>query len=193
MLAAAVRTRRPRFLVALSALLLGLGLSACQHRGAVTDAATEGLYLAAGPLTYQVQLSRELNPAAVEDRSYLVGLPPGTTPPKPDEEWFGVWLEVKNEGKQPARTSDSFKIVDTLDNTYEPIPLTPANPFAYQAVTLAPRAFEPPADSPAQNGPVQGSLLLFKLKTAAYQNRPVELQILAPGAQRVLDTVKLDL
>jgi hypothetical protein len=189
-----VRNRRPRLLVALSAVLLALGLSACQHRGAVTSAETEGLYLAAGPLTYQVQLSRELNPADVEDRFYFQGLPPGTTPPAPDEEWFGVWLQVKNEGPKPARTSDSFRIVDTLDNTYDPIPIAPTNPFAYQPVTLPPNAFEPSANSPAINGPVQGALVLFKLKNAAYQNRPVELQILSPDApQRVQATVKLDL
>jgi hypothetical protein len=177
-----------------SALALLVGMSGCKHRGAVTAADTEGLYLAAGPLTYQVQLSRELNPAAVEDRAYITGLPPGTPPPKPDEEWFGVWLRVRNESRQPARTSNAFKIIDTQDNTYLPIRLTPANPYAYQPEVLAPRALEPPADSAAQNGPVQGSLLLFKLKTAAYQNRPVELQILTPdSSQRVQDTVKLDL
>jgi hypothetical protein len=184
----------PRLIGLVCALGLALGLSACADRGPVKNAADEGLYLEAGPLTYQIQLSRELNPADVEDRSYLAGLPPGTKPPGSDEEWFGVWLQVKNEGSRPERTADSFRIVDTLGTTYEPVPLTTVNPMAYQPETLAPAAFEPPANSPAYNGPTQGSLLLFKIKTSAYQNRPLELQILSPQApQTVQDTVKLDL
>jgi len=185
---------RTRALLVLSALVLCLGLSACAERGAVTSAQDEGLYLAAGPVTYQVQISRELNPNDIEDRSYFEGLPAGTKPAGPDEEWFGVWLQVKNESKQPARTASSFQVVDTQGKTYTPVPLAVTNPFAYQPETLQPAGFEPAANSAAREGPTQGSLLLFKIKTSVYQNRPLKLQILSPTVpERVQDTVRLDL
>lgn len=171
-----------------------MGLSACSQRGRVTDARDEGFYLNAGPLTYQVQISRELNPSDIEDRAYLQGLPTNVPPPGPGQEFFGVWLQTKNEGSRPARMADQFRLVDTLGTTYSPIRLPPSNPFSYQPATLQPAAFQPAANSLAQTGPTQGSMLLFKVSSAVYQNRPLRLEILDPAEPgRVQDTVDLDL
>jgi hypothetical protein len=189
-----VRISRPRLLLWLPALLLALGLSACAERGRVSEAHDEGLYLAAGPLTYQVQISRELNPADVEDRAYLQGLPANVPPPGPGEEYFGVWLRVQNESKQPARSADQFRIIDTLGTKYTPIKLPATNQLSYQPKTLEPAALEPTANSIAQDGPTQGALVLFKVNSSVYQNRPLRFEILDPASpDQVQSTVNLDL
>lgn len=178
----------------LAAFALAILLPGCAERGPVTDAGTEGLYLAAGPLTYQVQVSRELNPTDVEDNAYLSNLGPGVTPPGPGEEWFGVWLQVKNESAMTARSTSNIRIVDTQGTMYVPIPMPASNPFAYEAATLAPGAFQPAANSAAASGPTQGSLVLFKIKTSAYQDRPLTLELLSAEApEKVQASVKLDL
>ncbi len=192
MLPRAVRIRlRP--LLCLLALALSLGLSACAERGPQVDAKDEGLYIDTGPLTYQVQISRQMNPSDVEDRSYFTGLPPGTPPTTPQQEWFGVWLQVKNEGKQPAAMAKQFRIVDTLGHSFTPIQLSPVNPFSYQPQILEPGAFQPPANSAARSAPTQGSLVLFKLDTNVTQSRPLIFEILDNNApDRVVSSVKMD-
>ena len=192
MLPRAVRIRlRP--LLCLLALALSLGLSACAERGGQVDAKDEGLYLEAGPLTYQVQISREMNPLDIEDHSYFMALPAGTTPTTPQQEWFGVWLQIKNESKQPAAMAKQFRIVDTLGHSFTPIQLSPANPFSYQPQTLEPGAFQPAANSAARSSATQGALVLFKLDTNVSQSRPLIFEILDNDApDRVVSSVKMD-
>src|SRR5437764_811720 len=70
----AVMRLRPLALLAAASAALALG--ACGNKVAVVkEGKTEGTYLNVGDLQYQVQISRALNPADVEDRDYLVGLP----------------------------------------------------------------------------------------------------------------------
>lgn len=185
---------RLRPLLCLLALALSLGLSACgSERGPQIDAKDEGLYIDAGPLTYQVQISRQMNPSDIEDRTYFQGLPPATPPPTPKQEWFGVWLQVKNEGKQPAQSAKSFRIVDTLGHSYTPLPLLPVNPFAYQPLTLQPGAFQPAANSAARSSATQGALVLFKLDTIVSQSRPLIFEVLDNDApDKVVSSVKMD-
>jgi len=177
----------------LAALALGAGLSACGHKEAhPTSADTEGPYVDAGPISYQVQLSRQLNPFAIEDRTYLTGV--ASPRPRPDEMWFAVFMWAKNGTNRVATTTDSFDIVDTQGTKYYPVPINPAiNPFAWTAQTLRPLGTEPVPDSIAYFGPTQGGELLFKLNTAVYSNRPLTLQIYAPGQQAEPSTVSLDL
>src|SRR5690606_38371032 len=66
-----MKLRRVLALTAVSAL--ALPLAACGNKEeVVTHGHTEGSYLNVGNLTYQVQISRQLNPADVTDRSYLI-------------------------------------------------------------------------------------------------------------------------
>ena len=183
--------RRPLALVA--ALLLGAGLSACGHKEShPTSADTEGPYVDAGPISYQVQLSRQLNPFAIEDRTYLTGV--DSPPLKPDEMWFAVFMWAKNGTHQDATTTNSFDIIDTQGTKYYPVSINPAiNPFAWTAQTLRPNGTQPVPDSIAYFGPTQGGEVLFKLNTAVYSNRPLTLQIYAPGQQSEPSTVSLDL
>src|SRR5690349_20372766 len=85
------------------------------------EAETEGVYVDVGGLTYQVQLSRYLNPGDVEDKEYLQGLPAGTSPQLPgDDVWFGVWMRVKNYSGGPLTPTTKFTIVDTEGNKFTP-------------------------------------------------------------------------
>ncbi len=165
----------------IAGLLLALGLAACGHKIAhPTSVDSEGVYVDAGPLTYQVQISRELNPYSQEDRQYLVGT--NIAPPKPDEFYFAIFMWARNEGPHPAATTTSFDIVDTQGTRYYPIAINPAvNPYAWTSQTLKHLQTEPAPDTTASYGPTGGGLLLFKLNISAFSNRPLTLEIHAPG------------
>jgi hypothetical protein len=175
-------TRFP--LLAAVLLLAALALVACGGaKQPTTEGDSEGAYIHAGPLVYQVQMSRELNASNVEDREYLQGLPADTPALAGDEEWFGVWLRVQNATDQAHPSTSDFKIVDTTGAEYEPIALPATNPFAYRTVDVesdAGQPVQPDPESGAGSGPIQGSMLLFKLKTAVYSDRPLELEITPP-------------
>jgi hypothetical protein len=172
-------------LALLAALLAAVALGACGGaHDPVTHGESEGSYAKAGDLVYQVQLSRELNPQSTEDRQYLVGLPAGTPRPAGDEEWFGVWLRVQNTTDRSQLLASQFKIVDSTGTEYTPIPLPATNPTSYQPVSVESKngqPVQPDPDSIAGSGPIQGSMLLFKLNRSVYANRPLELEITPPG------------
>ena len=142
---------------------------------AVAD--TEGIYLDVNNLKYQIEMSRYMNANDIEDREYLKGLPAGTTPPGGDETWFGVWVRVENVTDEPHPVADNWEIRDTLDNVYRPVPLDDTNVFTLQTdVDVPPGEVLPLKSSASGQGPIQGSLLLFKIKTDSLQNRPLELR-----------------
>jgi hypothetical protein len=169
---------------AVLALVAGLALavSACggTHTGVgrSEEAQQEGQYIQYDGLTYQVQMSRYLNPGDPEDKQYLVGLPQGVNPVLPaNETWFGVWMRVKNYSGQTAKPTSTFTIADTEGDEFRPVPLAASNPFAYVPIDLLHAQVLPTPDTAAASGPIQGSLILFRLKTDALQNRPLVLQI----------------
>jgi hypothetical protein len=179
----------------LTVLVLGaaLALAGCANKLEVrTQGETEGLYIDVGDLKYQVQISRIINPDDIEDRHYLTGLPAGTLPPKGDEAWFGVWLRVQNTTSEKTfDTAEDFQIVDTQEREYEPIELE-GNIFAYAPERLGPNTVLPNSESPPGQGPIQGSLLLFKLTTESLQNRPLEFKIVSPTDPNDVGIVDLD-
>jgi hypothetical protein len=183
---------------ALSALLLAVALAACGigHKEAhptVADANNNGGYVDAGPVTYQLQISRVLNQYGTEDSQYVKGLPAGTTPPTAQQTWYGVFLWAKNQTHRNQRTSDNFVVTDTQGNRYYPIQLNHnVNPYAWTSQTLRPLAIEPGPDTTASFGPTQGGLLLFKIGNSAYSNRPLTLEILSNSNQK-LASISLDL
>jgi hypothetical protein len=191
-LRAAVRARRLWTIA--SALILAFGVAACGHKQAhptVADANNIGGYVDAGPLTYQLQISRILNPYSTEDSQYIKGLPAGTTAPTANEQWYGVFLWAKNQTTRTHVTTDSFAIVDTQGNTYYPLKLNPAlNPYAWTPQAVRPLQTQPTPDTTASFGPTQGELLLFKIGNSAYANRPLTLKIYGGGRPA---TISLDL
>jgi hypothetical protein len=188
-----VSSRRYWILACVAAMALGLAACGRESHPEEANANNNGGYVDAGPITYQLQVSRQLNPYATEDSQYLTGLPAGTPQPKPDQMWYGVFLQAKNQSDQTAKTTDTFDIVDTQGNKYYPLALNPSeNPYAWQSMTLQPSGVEPGADTTASFGPTQGRLLLFKLPTQVYSNRPLTLQIHSPN-QSTPSTISLDL
>jgi hypothetical protein len=163
--------------IVLSAAIVAFA-AGCGSSSTATVADTEGLYLDVNGLKYQIEMSRYLNPADVEDREYLIGLPEGTAELGPDEIWFGVWVRVENASEDETRQSATrWEIHDTQDNVYRPASVdTAINPFVYEAVDVPPKTVIPLASSAAGQGPTQGLLLLFKLKIDSLQNRPLELK-----------------
>ena len=190
-----MRHRVLRPLIIGLALVAGLAVAGCGNKEEVRlHAETEGPYIDFGPVKYQVQMSRELNPADAEDRYYLKGLPEGTTKLSPEQVWFGVWVRAENESDGPVPAVRDFEITDSAEKVFRPVPLDPnANPFVYVPGTIPAGELIPAADTPPSDGPIQGSLLLFKLDLASYQNRPLELHLKSPQNPREVATISLDL
>jgi len=175
------------------AALMALGLGACGKEAHPTNvgANNDGSYIDAGPITYQLAVSRELNPYDVEDRQYLAG---ATSPTLgPSQEWYVVFLWAKNQTSSPAPTSGSFDIVDTEGKHYYPVSINShLNPYAWTPTMLRPSGTQPAPGTTAFYGPTQGEELLFKINVSAYSNRPLTLEIHASG-QPAPSTLSLDL
>jgi hypothetical protein len=174
----------------LAAILLAavLALSACSddsHTRVTTgtyagESGQNAPYLNVGPLIYEVQLSRELNPYDTEDAAYLKGLTPAQRRLLPGQEWFAVFMQVYNEGSKPHPVSTNLTISDTQDNVYSPIVPAYTNEFAYRPGLLGPKARLPALNTVAADGPTQGALLLYKIRMVSLDNRPLELKIVDP-------------
>lgn len=167
--------------IALATALFAVVATGCgESEGTAVSqtAETEGLYLDVNGLKYQIEMSRYMNPSDVEDREYLVGLPESSPPPAEDEIYFGVWVRVENTSESETRPSASiWEIHDTQENVYRPLSLdTDVNVFAYQAQDVPPKTVIPLVSTAAGQGPIQGSLLLFKIRNESFQNRPLELK-----------------
>ena len=180
------------FRIDLSTALVLLA-AGCGSSSTATVAETEGLYLDINGLKYQIELSRYMNANDVEDSEYLVGLPEGTEQPNADETWFGVWVRVQNESGETLPAADTWEIIDTQENVFKPIELdTDINPFAFEkGVDVPAGAILPLSSSAAGQGPIQGSLLLFKVKNDSLQNRPLELKF-SNGGGSTIGTYDLD-
>jgi hypothetical protein len=175
-------------------LVLALALTALVAAGCGHDedaatavqqtAETEGLYLDVNGLKYQIQMSRYMNPNDVEDSQYLVGLPENAPAPSEDEIYFGVWVRVENTSEDETRPAASiWEIHDTQENVYRPIPIdTDINPFAFNPGDVPPKTVIPLSSSAAGQGPIQGLMLLFKIRNESFQNRPLELKFRNGGS-----------
>jgi hypothetical protein len=176
-----------------SVAALAVGVSACGRVGNPPTAENDGVYVTAGPLTYQLQVSRQLNPYSTEDSQYVKGLPVADATLRPTQLWYGVFMWAKNQTKRYHVTTNNFDIVDTDGTHYYPLPVNPVlNGYAWQAQPLAPGAVQPGPDTQASFGPTQGGLLLFKLPNAVYDNRPLTFEIRGPSGN-LESTISLDL
>ena len=185
------RLLRPTLLVALLAVLVaGCSKKDAYKSAKVTSPSSEGTFLAVGPLTYQVQLSREMNPALIQDHDWIHDLAPGTTPPARGQEWFGIWLQVQNQTSKPHHSATSIQITDTAGHVYRPVGITENNLLAYHPTIVPAKSLLPLQNSIAYRSDTQGELVLFKLDYGAYQNRPLNLHI---GRGPAEASVQLDL
>jgi len=170
-------------LVALAAL--ALPVAGCGSEEEELDV-IEGEPIEADDVRYNVVLSRFLNPDDTEDKAYVEGHPA----PPPDTQYFGVFLQIENEGEEDTVLPDEMTITDTVDNRYDP--LESESPYALPlgAPLLAGEVF-PEANSIAADGPTQGNLVLFLIQEASTENRPLELDIPLPSGK--VGVVELDI
>ena len=175
-------SRSRRAIALLTVLLASGGLAACGNHhdkdATLQQIEGEGFYLSLGELKYQVQGSRQLNPDDIQDKPFLVGVPEEQLKLKPDEVWFGVFMQVENEADAARNPSGDIEIIDTQEDIFKPLGLQETNAFAYRSTEAIPGgAIVPLPDTPAFGTANQGSLLLFKLTIDALDNRPLELKI----------------
>jgi hypothetical protein len=168
-------------------LLAALALTACGNSETRVTTGTyagesgqNAPYLNVGPLVYEVQLSRELNPANVEDAAYLQGLTPLQRRIAPGQEWFAVFIQVYNHSSVPHLGATTITISDTQNNVYTPIVPDQTNQFAYRGGFIPANSQIPVASSVAANGGTQGALLLYKIQVVSLDNRPLTIHIVDP-------------
>ena len=176
----------------LALAILAAAVAGCGADHSRTVAETEGIYLNIDGLKYQIQMSRYMNPADVEDSEYLVGIGEEFADPAADETLFGVWVRVQNVSDEARPAADTWEIHDTQEQVYRPIPIDPdVNPFVFEPIEVPPNTVIPLPTSAAGQGPTQGQVLVFKLKTESLQNRPLELKF-SNGTDGTIGTYDID-
>jgi len=190
----------PKRTLRLGVLVLGcaLALSACANSSRVTtgtyagESGANAPYLNVGPLVYEVQLSRELNPWNNEDAQYLHGLSAAERKLEPGQEWFGVFLQVYNHNEDPMPAARNITIYDTQGNVYNPVPANANNAFLYQAKDVPGHGQLPEPGTSADAAGAQGELLLFKIQIVSLDNRPIEIKIVDPEEPSQSASAELD-
>jgi hypothetical protein len=169
--------------VAITALLLGVAACGEEEETHVV----EGEPIELGDLHFNVQLTRFLNPNDTEDAEYLEGLPA----PPPGKDYLGVFMEVENEGDDDLRlpSATGMHIEDTTGQTYEPVETESLFSLDLGG-TIEAGSEAPETNTAARSGPVQGAIVLFLVDKDVSNNRPLELSLLADGAE---GTIELDI
>ena len=111
--------RRLLILPLLVLALIGLAGVASGCGDEETTEAHEGEPLELGDLSYNIQITRELNRFSTEDAAYLQGAPRL----RRGQEYLGVFMQVTNQGDEAAVVPDPIRIVDTRGTTYDQVPL----------------------------------------------------------------------
>ncbi|HSS04631.1 MAG TPA: hypothetical protein VLK89_05540 [Solirubrobacterales bacterium] len=172
-------------LAALALAAAALVISACGYSSDSKDV-VEGEPVKLGELQYNVIFSRFLNPNDNEDSAYLVGqpqLPPGHS-------YFGVFFQVQNESDEPQSLPRSFEIIDAGGQAFHSLASESLYALPFEG-EVEPEEQIPVLDSTPQQGPIEGSLVLFNLPASASENRPLTLHI--PGPEPEAAEVTLDL
>lgn len=158
--------------------LVGFAVASSGCGDEATAEAKEGEPLELGGVEYNIQITRELNRFSPEDSAYLAGAPRL----RANEEYLGVFMQVTNTTDNATVVPDPFKIVDTRGRVYDQVPLE--NEWALKPGTpVLPGETVPGPETPAKNGPIEGSLILFVINEEANENRPLVLEV--PGPDEV--------
>jgi hypothetical protein len=164
--------------VAVAAAALGVGFSGCDTSPENATHVSEGQAIKLGDLLYNVQITRILNPNDPEDKAYLVG----EKKPTPDQYYLGVFMRVENEGEASTPVARDFKVVDTVGDTFTPVPSKSL--FALKLGDTIHGGDElPEPESTAANGPIEGAMVLFRITSSAIQDRPLTLEIPSSGGE----------
>jgi len=172
-----MRSRTLSALLLAAALGLGLVTSGCGNDESDTSV-TEGEPVELGGVSYNVSISRFLNPADPEDRAYLAGQKPLAN----DQQWFGVFMQLHNDAGTAQPVPSDFSVRDTQGNKYQPVPSQSV--FALKlGGEIGPGADLPEPETAAAGGPIEGAMVLFLIDEGAIQNRPLTLEIPASNGQ----------
>jgi hypothetical protein len=171
---------RPRPVAILISLLAALALagavSACGEEEETE--VVEGEPVEVAELSYNVGLTRFLNPDDNEDAEYLVGLPAA----EPGTSYLGVFLTIENETSEPQASADRYTVHDTLDTEYETV--ESQSPYALDVAADVPADGELPLpDTTAATGPNHGSVLIFLVDDEVSENRPLRLGVESSGGR----------
>ena len=158
-------------LAALAVAALSVTVAACGYESHEKEVA-EGHPVKLGEVSYNVIFSRFLNPDDNEDAAYLVGQPP----PPEEETYFGVFMELMNDDSENHPLPDSFTIHDAAGNEFESIPSESLYAFPLGGEIEA-EEHVPVLDSTPQQGPIEGSLVLFLIPDSAPADLPLVLEI----------------
>jgi hypothetical protein len=175
----------PPMLAVLAFAAVALAVSACGYESHETEV-VEGEPVELGELSYNAIFSRYLNPNDNEDSAYLVGQPPA---PK-GSAYFGVFFEVQNESEEPQALADSMTIEDADHEEFEALPSESLYALPLGGEVESQEQI-PILDSTAEQGTIEGSLVLFLLPGSASEARPLTLSI--PGPDKEHGEVTLDL
>lgn len=170
---------RPRILtfalLLLALVAFPLAVAGCGDETVETDV-KEGEPLELGDVAFNVQITRFLNPSSEEDAAYLEGAPPLDR----GQQYLAVFMQINNEGDEDAVVPGDFKIIDTRGTIY--LQAEVDNDFALVPGTIVPAdGTVPGLETPARNGPIEGSMALFLVDEAAADNRPLKLEVSSAG------------
>ncbi len=183
-------TRRLSILALAASISLSLAACGSEKKGETSFGETEGIQVTVGDLQYQVQISRVLNPAEVEDKGLLQGVPIAQQTLPEGTEWFAVFVQARNNRDEPHESAEEFAIEDTLGAEFKPIEID--NPIAYKPEVVQADSILPAPDSVASSFNTNGAMLLFQISRAALENRPLELIIKDPEDPKKSAHVDLD-
>jgi hypothetical protein len=161
-------------LATLALAALAAALSSCGYSSDSKDV-VEGESVELGNLQYTVVFSRFLNPDDSEDSAYLVGQP---APPN-GSSYFGVFFQIQNNEETPQPLPHSLTITDAAEKEYKAIAGESLYAFPLGG-EVEPEEQVPVLDSTPQQGPIEGSMVLFELPAEASDNRPLTLSIPGP-------------
>jgi hypothetical protein len=180
-----MRRRLAPALLAIALLAAVPVLAACGAEEEELDV-KEGEPILADDVSYNVVISRFLNPDDTEDAEYLADAPD----PAEGNLYFGVFLQVENESDDSVTLPDEMSVVDTLDTSYRPLETDSA--YALELGGEVPAGESVPvADSTAADGPIQGSMVLFEVHKTSTENRPLKLKI--PLSSGKVGVIELDI
>lgn len=171
---------RTRVALAVCLAALAGGLAACGDEdpsgvagaSVVNEEAVEGEPLELGELTYNVQITRFLNPDDTEDSEYLRGQPP----PPEGRSYLGVFVLIENETEDAHPSATDYVVFDTLDQEYQVI--ESESPYALEIGAEVPAEGQIPIpNTTAATGPNHASLMVFLVDDTVSDNRPLRLEI----------------
>jgi hypothetical protein len=178
--------RRLALAIGVAAALAAASLLAACGVKEDSTSVSEGEPVKIDQLQYNVVISRFLNPDDTEDAEYLLKQPPLEA----DQLYLGVFMQVTNESGDETLLPSSFTVVDTQGTKYEPI--ASSSPYALPlGGSMPPDGRYPIPDSTPAVGPIEGSMVLFRITQGSTEDRPLELEI--PSASGEGGKVELDI